>query len=164
MQSNPSVYDFEVATMSGEKVKLEKYRGKVIMLVNTASKCGFTKQLGELQQLFERYEKEGLIILAFPANNFMNQEPGTNEEIEKFYRTEFGVTFPIFAKLSVSGENQHPLYNFLTSKETNPHFKGRITWNFNKFLVSRDGEIINRFSSRTAPSSEKVVAAIEKAL
>ncbi len=159
-----SVYDFQVETINGKQQKLEAYKGKVILIVNTASKCGFTKQYAGLQKLYETYEKDGLVILGFPANNFMHQEPGSNEEIASFCQINYGVSFPMFAKISVRGKNIHPLYKYLTDKNSNPQFGGKISWNFNKFLISRDGRIIDRFSSQTAPEDPKLIAAVEKAL
>lgn len=159
-----NIYDFQVETINGKEQKLQAYQGKVVLIVNTASKCGFTKQYAGLQKLYENYEKEGLVILGFPANNFMSQEPGSNEEIASFCQLNYGVSFPMFAKISVRGKNIHPLFKFLTDKDTNPKFGGKISWNFNKFLISRDGQIIDRFSSQTTPEDPKLIAAIEKAL
>lgn len=157
-------YDIEAQTIAGETLKLEAYKGKVLLIVNTASKCGFTGQYDGLQRLYETYENQGLVVLGFPSNDFMRQEPGSNEEIASFCKLNYGVTFPMFAKVSVKGSDQHPLYAYLTSRETNPEFEGKITWNFNKFLVSRDGRIINRFGSRTKPDDKKLISAIEGAL
>lgn len=159
-----SIYDIEVQNIYGMKQNLGEYRGKLLMIVNTASKCGFTKQYADLQELWERYRERGLIVLGFPANNFMNQEPGDNEEIEQFCRINYGVSFPIFAKVSVRGKNIHPLFDYLTSKQTNPLHAGKISWNFNKFLISPTREIITRFDSRTKPTDPLVVQAIEQAL
>ncbi len=159
-----NIYDFQVETINGKEQKLQAYQGKVVLIVNTASKCGFTKQYAGLQKIYENYEKEGLVILGFPANNFMSQEPGSNEEIASFCQLNYGVSFPMFAKISVRGKNIHPLFKFLTDKDTNPKFGGKISWNFNKFLISRDGQIIDRFSSQTTPEDPKLIAAIEKAL
>ncbi|KMQ52411.1 Glutathione peroxidase family protein [Chitinispirillum alkaliphilum] len=160
-----SIYDIPVTTITGEETTLRPYEGKVLLIVNVASKCGFTKQYDGLQKLYEKYKDEGFYILGFPSNDFKNQEPGTNEEILEFCRVNFGVTFPLFSKISVKrGEKQHPLYTFLTSKETNKNVAGRITWNFNKFLISRDGTVITRFGSRTEPLAPKVIKAIEEAL
>lgn len=159
-----NIYDFQVETINGKQQSLDAYKGKVILIVNTASKCGFTKQYAGLQKLYETYEKDGLVILGFPANNFMRQEPGSNEEIASFCQINYGVSFPMFAKISVGGKNIHPLYKFLTDKKSNPQFGGKITWNFNKFLISRDGRIIDRFSSQTTPEDPKLLAAIQKAL
>jgi glutathione peroxidase-family protein len=159
-----SVYDFTVADIDGKPVKLEQYRGKVLLIVNVASKCGFTKQYQGLQKLYESYGSRGLEILGFPANNFLSQEPGTNEEIKNFCTVNYGVEFSMFGKISVKGKEQHPLYAFLTDKKSNPEFGGGITWNFNKFLVNRDGKIVARFGSRTAPEDKELIAAIESAL
>jgi glutathione peroxidase len=159
-----SIYKIEVQTITGETVKLEKYKGKTLLIVNTASKCGFTGQYEGLQKLYETYGDRGLVILGFPSNDFMKQEPGSNDEIASFCKKNYGVTFPMFEKITVKGDEQHPLYAFLTSKETNPGHSGKISWNFNKFLISPDGKVIGRFGSRTKPSDEKLVSAIEKVL
>jgi glutathione peroxidase-family protein len=159
-----TIHDFTVKSIDGKDVKLESYIGKVLLIVNTASKCGFTKQYDGLQELYEKYEKEGLVVLGFPANNFMNQEPGNNEEIQNFCRLNYGVTFPMFEKISVGGKDIHPLYKYLTDKKTNPKHAGKISWNFNKFLISKDGKIINRFSTPTKPMDNEVISAIEEAL
>lgn len=164
MVSAKQLYDFEVKAIDGKQVKLDAYKGKVIMIVNTASKCGFTKQYDDLQNLYDKYGKDGLIILGFPANNFLAQEPGSNDEIQEFCRINYGVNFPMFAKISVKGKNMHPLYKYLTEKDSNPKHSGKISWNFTKFLISREGEIINRFAPATSPADAKVISAIEKAL
>lgn len=164
MLSAKSIYDFEVKSIDGKDIKLAEYKGKVLLIVNTASKCGFTKQYDDLQNLYEQYGKDGFVVLGFPANNFMNQEPGDNQEIQNFCRLNYGVSFPMFEKISVRGKNIHPLYKYLTGKDTNPKFNGKITWNFNKFLVSREGEVIARFGSSTSPADKKVTQAIEEAL
>ena len=155
-----SVYDFSAETLTGEPQLLSDYQGQVLLIVNTASKCGFTKQYAGLEALYQKYKDRGLIILGFPANNFMGQEPGTNEEIQQFCSLKFNVTFPMFGKISVKGKDIHPLYAWLTS-----HPKGKkVSWNFNKFLIGRDGELVEHFGSRTAPDSEKLTIAIETAL
>jgi glutathione peroxidase len=159
-----SVLDFTVKSIDGKDVKLDAYKGKVVMLVNVASKCGYTPQYEGLQKVYTQYKDKGFVILGFPANNFMGQEPGTNEEIKQFCSLKYGVTFPMFEKISVKGEDKHPLYKFLTEPATNPQFAGEITWNFNKFLVGKDGKIINRFSTKDKPEDEKVIQAIEQAL
>ena len=159
-----SVYDFKVTNIDGKNLKLKKYKGDVILIVNTASKCGYTTQYEGLQKIYDKYKGEGFEILGFPANNFGGQEPGTEAEIKEFCTLKYKVTFPMFAKISVKGEDQAPLYNYLTSEATNPKFAGDITWNFNKFLINRKGEIIARFSSKDTPESEVVTSAIEKAL
>ncbi len=159
-----SVHAFTMTDIDGNEVNLGQYRGKVILLVNVASKCGFTGQYEGLQKLHEFYENRGFTVLGFPANDFMGQEPGTNAKIKQFCSTNYGVTFPMFAKISVKGADQHPLYRFLTSEEANPDFGGPITWNFNKFLVDRSGRVMGRFGSRTKPQAKKVIEAIEAAL
>ncbi|HLL69898.1 MAG TPA: glutathione peroxidase [Pyrinomonadaceae bacterium] len=159
-----SVYDFTLKNSKGQDVKLSDYRGKVVMLVNVASKCGYTPQYEGLQKIYERYKDQGFTILGFPANNFGAQEPGSDEEIQQFCRINYGVTFPVFSKISVKGDDKHPLYKYLTERETNPEFAGEIKWNFNKFLVSKDGKIIARFESADKPEDAKVTGAIESAL
>lgn len=159
-----SIYDFEVRDIDGNDVKLEQFKGKVVMIVNVASKCGFTPQYEGLQKIYSQYKDKGFVILGFPANNFLNQEPGTNEEIKQFCSLNYNVTFPMFSKISVKGKDIAPLYKYLTEKDTNPEFSGDISWNFNKFLIDREGNIIARFGSRAKPGSEEVNLAIEKAL
>jgi glutathione peroxidase len=159
-----SVYDFTMNDIDGKPVKLDAYKGKVVLLVNVASKCGYTPQYEGLQAIYAKYKDRGFVILGFPANNFLGQEPGTNEEIKQFCALKYNVTFPLFAKISVKGEDKHPLYKFLTDKTTNPEFGGEISWNFNKFLVDKNGKILARFSSGDKPESEKVTQAIEQAL
>jgi glutathione peroxidase len=159
-----SVLDFTMKGIDGNDVKLDTYSGKVLLLVNVASKCGYTKQYKGLESIYQKYKEQGLIVMGFPANNFFWQEPGTNEEIKTFCTTKYNVTFPMFAKISVKGGKIHPLYKFLTSKQTNQEFGGGISWNFNKFLVDRSGKVVGRFASKDEPESEKVVRAIEQAL
>lgn len=159
-----SVYDFKMKDIDGKDVKLKKYKGSVLLVVNTASKCGYTPQYEGLQATFDKYNAKGFYVLGFPANNFGGQEPGTEKEIKEFCTTKYKVTFPMFAKISVKGEDQDPLYAYLTSKETNPEFAGDITWNFNKFLIDRDGKIVARFTSKDKPEGEVVTQAIEKYL
>ena len=158
------IYDIEVQTIIGLNTTLEEYKGAVLLIVNTASKCGFTKQYDALQKLYELYKDRGFVVLGFPANNFMNQEPGENAEIADFCRINFGVNFPLFAKISVRGKNIHPLYKYLTEKSTNPEFHGKISWNFNKFLILPEGKIVNRFGSRTEPLDPELIKAIEAIL
>jgi glutathione peroxidase len=159
-----SALDFTMKSIDGDDVKLDSYGGKVLMLVNVASKCGYTPQYRGLESVYKKYKEQGLVVMGFPANNFLWQEPGTNEEIKTFCTTKYNVTFPMFAKISVKGGEIQPLYKFLTSKQTNPEFGGAISWNFNKFLVDRAGKVVARFSSDDEPESEKVVQAIEQAL
>ncbi len=156
-----SFYDFKVKTIDGQEQKLDAYKGKVVLVVNTASKCGYTPQYEGLQKLYDLYKDQGFVILGFPANNFMNQEPGTDQEIKEFCSLNYKVTFPMFSKISVRGDDEHPLYRWLTG---NPKFNGNIMWNFEKFLIDRNGTVIDRFGTRTTPSDPKVVAEIEKAL
>jgi len=134
------------------------------MVVNTASKCGYTPQYEGLQNIFTKYKDQGFVILGFPANNFGGQEPGSNEEIKDFCTLKYKVSFPMFAKISVKGEDQHPLYTYLTSEQSNPDFAGDITWNFNKFLIDANGKIVARFASKETPESPEVTKAIEAAL
>jgi glutathione peroxidase len=159
-----SVLDFTMKSIDGDDVKLDSYSGKVLMLVNVASKCGYTPQYRGLESVYKKYREQGLVVMGFPANNFFWQEPGTDEEIKTFCTTKYNVTFPMFAKISVKGDKIHPLYKFLTSKQTNPEFGGSVSWNFNKFLIDRAGKVVARFSSKDEPESEKVVQAIEQAL
>jgi len=159
-----SVLDFTMKSIDGDDVKLDSYIGKVLLLVNVASKCGYTPQYRGLESVYKKYKEQGLVVMGFPANNFFWQEPGTNDEIKTFCTTKYNVTFPMFAKISVKGDKIHPLYKFLTSKQTNPEFAGSISWNFNKFLVDRAGKVVARFSSKDEPESEKVLQAIEQAL
>lgn len=159
-----SMYEFTMKNIDGQDVKLESYKGKVVMLVNTASKCGLTPQYDGLQALYEKYKDKGFVVLGFPANNFMGQEPGTEKEIKEFCTLKYNVTFPMFAKISVKGTDQHPFYTFLTNKETNPGMEGDITWNFEKFIADKNGKIISRFSPKTLPNDPKVVEKIENAL
>src|SRR5262245_60879678 len=159
-----SVLDFKMKDIEGSEVKLKKYKGNVLLVVNTASKCGYTPQYEGLQATYTKYKDQGFYVLGFPANNFGGQEPGTDGEIKEFCSLKYKVTFPMFSKISVKGEDQHPLYAFLTSKETDPQFGGDITWNFNKFLIDRKGNVVARFSSKDKPESEAVSQAIEKYL
>lgn len=159
--NDKKIYTFNVKTIDGQDKPLSDYKGKTLLIVNTASKCGFTKQYKPLETLYEAYRDRGFEVLAFPANNFMGQEPGTNEEIKKFCEFKFNVQFPLFAKISVKGEDIHPLYRYLTEESG---FNGGITWNFNKFLVSPKGDVVARFDSKTDPLAEEVVAKIESVL
>lgn len=161
---NKSILDFKMKDIDGKDVKLKKYKGNVLLVVNTASQCGYTPQYEGLQKIYGKYQPKGFYVLGFPANNFKGQEPGSNEDIKEFCTTKYKVTFPMFAKISVKGEDQDPLYQFLTSKETNPNFAGDIKWNFNKFLIDRKGNVVARFDSKDAPDGEAVTAAIEKYL
>jgi len=155
---------YTMDSLDGKPVELSTYQGKVLLIVNVASYCGNTPQYEQLQALHEKYADQGLAILGFPANEFGKQEPGTNEEIAAFCKKNYGVSFPLFSKVVVKGEGQCPLYRHLTSKETNPQFGGDITWNFEKFLVNRDGEVVARFKPGMKPSDPKIIGAIEAEL
>ena len=164
MDNITSIYDFQVMDIMGITKTLDQYRGKVLLIVNTASKCGFTKQYAKLQELWQRYEQAGLVILGFPANNFMRQEPGDNAQILNFCQVNYGVSFPMFAKISVRGKDIHPLYAWLTDKKAGHGHGGSIPWNFTKFLISKDGNVIKRFAPKTTPDAPEMIAAIEAAL
>jgi glutathione peroxidase len=156
-----SLYDIQVTTASSEEKSLADYRGKVLLIVNVASKCGFTPQYKGLQELYDKYKDQGLEILGFPCNQFLAQEPGSNEEIQEFCQVNFGTSFPIFAKIDVNGSNAHPLYKHLT-KEASGILGGAIKWNFTKFLVDRDGKVVKRYAPNTEP--EKLTEKIEELL
>ncbi len=158
------VLDFHVKDIDGKDVDLAKYKGKVLLIVNTASQCGYTPQYKDLQAIYEKYKDQGFEVLAFPANEFGAQEPGDNTQIKEFCSTRYKVAFPLFSKIVVKGSGIHPLYGFLTSDQTNPKFAGDIPWNFTKFLVNKKGEVIDRFQPADKPSSEKVTGEIEKTL
>lgn len=159
----PGIYDFTLPSIDGKPAPLEQYKGKVLLLVNVASKCGFTPQYKGLEALYEKYKDQGLVVIGFPANNFMSQEPGTNEEIKTFCSRTYNVTFPMYSKISVKGEDKAPLYRYLT-EETNAPVKGEIKWNFTKFLVDRNGNVIARFEPKVTPEDPQVTSSIEKAL
>ncbi|MBI1390220.1 MAG: redoxin domain-containing protein [bacterium] len=158
-----SIYEFTKDDIKGKPVKLEKYKGKVLLIVNVASKCGFTPQYKDLEALYEKYKDKGLVVMGFPANNFGGQEPGTNAEILEFCTSTFDVSFPMFSKVSVKGDDIDSLFAYLT-KDENPDFTGEIKWNFEKFLIGKDGELLHRFRSKSAPMDEAVVKAVEEAL
>jgi glutathione peroxidase len=159
-----SIYDFKMIDIDGKDVSLDQYKGQVVMIVNVASKCGFTPQYEGLQKIYSRYKDRGFVILGFPANNFREQEPGTNAEIKNFCTVNYGVEFPMFSKISVLGDDMHPLYRFLTGKETNPEFSGDIRWNFDKFLFSKEGKVVARFHPKVKPDSDKIIQTIETEL
>jgi glutathione peroxidase len=159
-----SVLDFTVNDIDGKPVNLSQYKGKVLLLVNTASQCGYTPQYKGMQQLYEKYKDKGFEVLAFPANEFGAQEPGSNADIKEFCSTQYKTSFPLFSKIVVKGQGKHPLYQFLTGKDTNPKFAGEIPWNFAKFLVGRDGQVLARFQPGDEPEGPAVTKAIETAL
>ena len=158
------LYDFQARTIDGEERSLRAYEGKVALVVNVASQCGLTPHYAGLEEFYRSFKDRGLVVLGFPCNQFGSQEPGTEGEIKSFCTTKFGVTFPMFAKISVNGSDRHPIYQFLTSQPTAPDGAGDIKWNFAKFLVDRKGNVIARFAPPTAPISDEVVAAIERML
>jgi len=157
------VYSFTLNSIDGKPAPLADYKGKVVLIVNVASQCGYTPQYSALEAIYEKYKDQGFVILGFPANNFGAQEPGTNEEIKTFCTRKYSVTFPMYAKISVKGDDQAPLYGYLT-KETGAGISGDIKWNFTKFLVGKDGRVIQRFEPAVTPDSKEVTAAIEKQL
>lgn len=155
------IYAFKMETVEGEMKDLADYRGKVLLIVNTASRCGYTPQLGTLEKLYSQYKDRGFEVLAFPANNFMGQEPGTNEEIKNFCFLKYKTTFPLFAKTSVKGGDINPLYRYLTEDSA---FKGAISWNFNKFLIDRDGQVVARYPSPVDPLAPEIVTKVQEEL
>lgn len=148
-----SIYEFKAMTIKGEEKALSEYEGNVMLVVNTASNCGFTPQFKELQDLYESYKDRGFIILGFPSNQFMNQEPGTNQDIQEFCQLNYGVTFPMFGKVDVNGANAHPLFTYLTEKEKGLLGSKSIKWNFTKFLINQKGEVVKRYAPSTSPIS-----------
>jgi glutathione peroxidase len=163
-KASSGIYDFSMKSIDGKNIPLSSYKGKVLLLVNVASKCGYTPQYKGLEALYRKYRDKGFVILAFPANNFGQQEPGSDVEIKDFCTTTYDVTFDLFSKISVKGSDQHPLYRFLTSAETNPEFAGDVKWNFQKYLIGREGRITGKFASAVDPLSAELTTAIEKAL
>lgn len=161
---NINFYSFDGKTTMGESFPMDQFKGKVVMVVNVASKCGFTPQYEDLQKLYEDYKEKGLVILGFPANNFMNQEPGSNQEIQEFCRMNYGVNFPVLAKISVKGDDIHPLYAWLTDKSIHPETGGKIGWNFTKFLIDKEGNVAARYASRVKPRADDVIEKIESLL
>ncbi|MGO9437323.1 MAG: glutathione peroxidase [Terracidiphilus sp.] len=159
-----SIYDFTMKSIDGQPVSLRSYSGKVVLLVNVASKCGFTPQYAGLEAVYEKYKDRGLVIVGVPANNFAQQEPGTDEEIKKFCSNKYNVSFPMMSKVSVLGDDKTPLYQFLTDKSANPQIGGDIKWNFTKFLFDRNGNPVARFEPAVKPDSPEVTAAIEATL
>jgi glutathione peroxidase len=160
----PPVLNFTMNSLDGKSVDLAKYQGNVVLMVNVASQCGYTPQYEGLQELHNRYASRGLRLLGFPSNDFGQQEPGTNSEIADFCKKNYGVQFDMFSKISVVGNSKAPLYKFLTSSQTNPKFAGEIEWNFEKFLIGRNGQVIARFKSPVEPLSKEMISAIEAAL
>jgi glutathione peroxidase len=160
-ESTKSFYDFTMKNIQGKDVPLNQYKGKALLVVNVASKCGYTPQYDGLEALYKKYKDKGLVVIGFPANNFGSQEPGSNDEIAKFCKTNYGVTFDMMSKISVKGSDQNPLYQYLTSEAPE---KGDVKWNFEKFLVSKNGKVVGRFASGISPDSKELAQSIEKAL
>ncbi|MBL3644980.1 glutathione peroxidase [Peribacillus frigoritolerans] len=146
-----SIYEFEVKKINGETISLEEYKGKVMIIVNTASKCGFSPQYDDLQSLYVQYKEDGLVVLGFPCNQFLNQEPGDDLEIDSYCKLNHGVTFPMFAKVNVKGKEAHPLFSYLTENAPGVMGSKSIKWNFTKFLIDRNGNIVSRFAPKTKP-------------
>jgi glutathione peroxidase len=159
-----SIYDVELPRLDGQPTRLSEYEGKVVLAVNVASKCGFTPQYAGLQAVNERYANRGFVVLGFPCNQFFNQEPGDAEKIQEFCSINYGVTFPLFAKLDVKGGHQHPLYEILSEAADDSGKAGNVKWNFEKFLVGRDGRVVRRFRSKVTPEDPQLIAAIESQL
>jgi glutathione peroxidase len=153
------LYEIPVKSIEGKETKLSEYKGKVLLIVNTASECGFTSQYAGLESLYKKYKEKGLVVLGFPSNDFGGQEPGTEAEIKKFCELKYKTTFPMFSKLVVKGENAHPLYSHLQSQG-----KAEVKWNFGKFLIAKDGSILKYFSSNKTPEGKEIVEAVESAL
>ncbi len=164
MAADKTVYDFTLNSIDGQPAPLAAYKGKVVLLVNVASKCGYTPQYSALESAYEKYQDRGFVIVGIPANNFGAQEPGSNQEIKTFCSSKFHVTFPMMAKVSVKGNDITPLYQFLTDKSSNPQSGGEIKWNFTKFLIGPDGRVIARFEPEITPDSPQVTSAIAQAL
>lgn len=160
----PEALNFKVKSLDGKDVELSKYDGKVVLVVNVASECGLTPQYKDLQAIYDQYKDQGLVVLGFPCNQFGSQEPGTEAEIKQFCTENYGVTFDMFSKVDVNGEKAAPLYKYLTALETKPKGAGKVSWNFEKFLLNRKGEVVARFEPQTKPDSTEVVSAIEKEL
>ncbi len=160
--TSQSLYDFTMKDIDGKPLPLRQFAGKVVLVVNVASKCGFTPQYKGLEELYQRYADRGFVVLGFPANNFFFQEPGTDAEIKQFCSLKYNVTFPMFSKISVKGKGMAPLYQWLTAQKTGPEGPGNISWNFNKFLINRNGQAVYRFGSKTEPLADLLIQDIEK--
>lgn len=156
-----SFHDFSVTSIDGKTIDLSVYKGKKVLVVNTASKCGLTPQYSDLQALFEKYSNDDFVIIGFPANNFMNQEPGTDDEIREFCEVNYGVTFPMMSKISVKGDDKHPLYQWLTSEEENGVSSSEVTWNFQKYMIDENGKLVDYAEPKVSPLDEKIVSWIE---
>ena len=164
VRDEKSVYDFKVKTIDGKETTLAEFKGKTILVVNVASRCGYTRQYADMQKAYEKYKDRGLVILGFPCNQFGGQEPGTEAEILEFCQTNYGVKFPMFAKIDVKGDAADPLFKYLTSLETQPKAAGDISWNFEKFLINPEGQVVGRYKSGVSPTSSEMVEVLEKML
>ena len=159
--ADKNFHDFEVKTLAGDSISLSQYAGKKILVVNVASKCGLTPQYEDLQALYDKYGGDDFVIIGFPANNFLSQEPGSDEQIAEFCQVNYGVTFPMMSKISVKGKNQHPVYQWLTKKSNNGVEDAKVTWNFQKFMINEQGDWVGYVSPKTKPFDEKIVSWIE---
>ena len=157
MGQNKTFHDFSAETISGETLDLSAFKGKKILVVNTASKCGNTPQYAQLEELYKEYGEENFMIIGFPANNFMGQEPGTNEEIKEFCEINYGVTFQMMAKISVKGKDMHPIYQWLTQKDQNGVEDSKVSWNFQKYMIDEDGKLVGYVSPKTSPKSDEII-------
>lgn len=155
--SAQSIYEFTVEDIDGNEISLSQFKGKKIMIVNVASKCGLTPQYEQLEEVYQKYKDQNFIIIGFPANNFLKQEPGTNEEIKEFCSLNYGVTFPMMAKISVKGKDQAPLYNWLTSEELNGFKDSSVKWNFQKYLIDENGSLVHVINPKVSPDDEKII-------
>lgn len=160
--SAQTVYQFNMQTIDGKEKSLAEYKGKVLLIVNTASKCGYTPQYEGLEELYQTYKDQGLVVLGFPANNFGGQEPGSDAQIKQFCSSNYGVTFPMFSKISVKGNDMHPLYQFLADENKNGAVDGAPRWNFHKYLVNKEGEVVASYPSGTTPMSKKLTTKVEE--
>lgn len=160
----PPALAFKMESLEGKQVDLKKYAGKVVLVVNVASQCGLTGQYEQLQAMHEKYKDKGLVVLGFPCNEFGKQEPGSSEEISEFCKKNYGVTFDMFQKVNVNGDEACDLYKYLTKQETQPKGKGKISWNFEKFLLNREGKVVARYAPQTAPDDKEIISTIEKEL
>lgn len=159
-----SIFDFSAKDIDEKEVSLSQYKGKVLLIVNTASECGLTPQYEDLQKLYDTYKAQGLEILAFPSNDFLRQEPGNNQKIKEFCSSKYNISFPLFAKVAVKGKNMHPIYKFLTKKSENGLKDAPVSWNFQKFLLNREGKLVEVFNPRSKVSDKDVIKAVEKLL
>jgi glutathione peroxidase len=161
-QDKKTFYDFNVTTIDGQPINLSAFKGKKVLVVNVASKCGYTPQYAQLEELFQKYNDKNFVIVGFPANNFMSQEPGTNEEIKEFCTSKYQVTFPMMSKISVKGKDIDPLYSWLTSKDQNGVIDAPVKWNFQKFMINEQGQVVGYAAPGDKPFDEKIITWIEK--